>query len=327
MATVWMVRAGGGKFADDFVENKYVGINIDAQIDLSSVQTREEIDAALRRAGHPESPNGVGQVYRIRKEIATGDTVITYDTARREYPVGEVSGPYQYRPGVRYPHQRPVNWVGRVRRDDLSPDTLNRLGSLLAVFLLNESAGREVLSVLKGERPIAEQAETAGGSVPEGEVLVREEVADKAKELVKDRVVRLSWESMQELVAGVLRAMGYKTRISPSGPDRGKDIVASPDGLGLQDPRIVVEVKHRRDAMGAPDVRSFIAGLRSLDRGLYMSTGGFTKEAYYEAERAQVPVMLLDVDDLVELLIEHYDNVDKETTALVPLKPIYWPVE
>jgi restriction system protein len=47
---------------------------------------------------------------------------------------------------------------------------------------------------------------------------------------------------MQQLVAGILRAMGYKTQISPPGVDRGKDIVASPDGFGFEHPRIVVEV-------------------------------------------------------------------------------------
>lgn len=56
---------------------------------------------------------------------------------------------------------------------------------------------------------------------------------------------------MQDLVAGLLRAMGYKTRVSPSGPDRGKDIVASPDGFGFESPRIVVEVKHRQGAIAA----------------------------------------------------------------------------
>jgi hypothetical protein len=46
--------------------------------------------------------------------------------------------------------------------------------------------------------------------------------------------------------------MGYKTRVSPPGADRGVDIFASPDGLGLEEPRIFVEVKHRlKSAMGA----------------------------------------------------------------------------
>ena len=130
---------------------------------------------------------------------------------------------------------------------------------------------------------------------------------------------------MQEMVAGVLRAMGYKTRVASPGPDRGVDIIASPDGLGLEQPRIRVEVKHRGGAIGAQQLRSFIGGLTQSDRGLYVSTGGFTREARYEAERSNVPVTLIDIDELAELLISNYDNVDSETKALIPLVKLYWP--
>ncbi len=132
---------------------------------------------------------------------------------------------------------------------------------------------------------------------------------------------------MQELVAGLLRAMGYKTRISPSGPDRGKDIIASPDGFGFETPRIVVEVKHRpNEAIGATVLRSFLGGRHSDDKGLYVSTGGFTKDARYEAERASIPLVLLDLDDLVKEILRHYHNMDMEARALIPLTNIYWPI-
>ena len=64
-------------------------------------------------------------------------------------------------------------------------------------------------------------------SSEESEENLLEDVENKALEFIKDRVSQLDWEQMQELVAGILRAMGYKTRVSAVGPDRGKDIVAS----------------------------------------------------------------------------------------------------
>ena len=109
--------------------------------------------------------------------------------------------------------------------------------------------------------------------------------------------------------------MGYKTRVSPSGADRGKDIIASRDGLGFEDPRIVVEVKHRQNSMGSPELRSFLGGRHDRDKGLYASTGGFTKEARYEAERARIPVTLLDLDDLVKSLLEHYEQLFQKSAA------------
>jgi restriction system protein len=133
---------------------------------------------------------------------------------------------------------------------------------------------------------------------------------------------------LQELVAGILRAMGYKTRVSPPGADRGVDIFASPDGLGLEEPRIFVEVKHRlKSTMGSTDLRSFIGGRKPADRCLYVSTGGFTKEARYEADRAAVPLTLVDLPALRELLLVHYDGVDAEARQLVPLTRVYWPIK
>ena len=120
--------------------------------------------------------------------------------------------------------------------------------------------------------------------------------------------------------------MGYKTRVAADGPDRGVDVFASPDGLGLQEPRIFVEVKHRKHTtIGAPDVRSFLGGRNQGDKCLYVSSGGFTKEAFYEAERSQIPLMLINLPQLREMLLDHYENLDSETRALVRLTKVYWP--
>ena len=81
--------------------------------------------------------------------------------------------------------------------------------------------------------------------------------------------------SLQDLVAGILRAMGYETRVSGPGADRGVDIFASPDGLGLQEPRIFVEVKHRvKSAMGSQEVRSFLGEPRLGDPAARASEAG-----------------------------------------------------
>lgn len=148
---------------------------------------------------------------------------------------------------------------------------------------------------------------------------------DNGIEPIKDRVIQLDWEDMERLVAVLLKAMGYCARVMSKGPDGGRDVVASPDALGLESPRIVAEVKHRKGAMEASAVRSFISRLRTGDRGLYVSTGGFTKEARYEADRANVPIRLLDLDAFVRHYIEAYDRADDDTRPILPLTRIWWP--
>lgn len=152
-----------------------------------------------------------------------------------------------------------------------------------------------------------------------------EENIEKSREFIEDLIASLDPYQMQDLVAGILRAMGYKTRVSPKGADRGVDIFASPDGLGLEEPRIFVEVKHRKTTMGTNEVRSFMGGRQPGDRCLFVSTGGFSKEARYEADRSNVPLTLLGLPKLRELLLEHYEQVDAETKRLVPLVRMYWP--
>ena len=265
-----------------------------------------------------------GQIHRFRSEIKVGDTVVTYDPGRRVYLVGKIAGEYELDPSIdeEDPNIRRVSWEGEVSRDLLSVTSRNSLGAISTLFLLSKDVVDDLRRAMTSHQP---SPETAAGAELQVEGDVLKDIQSKALEFIKDRVSKLGWSEMQDLVAGLLRAMGYKTRISPSGPDRGKDIVASPDGFGFEAPRIIVEVKHRQGAMGAQAIRSFLGGRHLQDKGLYVSTGGFSKDAHYEAERASIPVHLMNLEDLVEALIEHYDALDVETKQLVPLKRIYWP--
>lgn len=61
------------------------------------------------------------------------------------------------------------------------------------------------------------------------------------------------------------------------------------------------------------------------DRGLYVSTGGFTREARYEADRSNVPVKLLNLDEFVRQYVDCYDKADEDTSAILSLVRIWWP--
>ena len=181
---------------------------------------------------------------------------------------------YEYNPKIaEYFHARQTKWLGEISRDKLLTSTRDTLGAISTLFVGDE-ARADVLRVLEGggtqvaENPEQEKTELT---------TIKEDVALKAQEFIKDKLIALDWDEMQELIAGLLRGMGYKTIVSPKGADRGRDIQASLDGLGLEDPRIVVEVEHRSGQMGSKEVRSFITGVGHGSKGLYVSTGGFSK--------------------------------------------------
>ena len=154
-----------------------------------------------------------------------------------------------------------------------------------------------------------------------------EEVKARADELIADLISRLDPYDFQDLVAAVLRAMDFRAVSTPPGPDRGIDIIAHPDPFGFKAPRIKVQVKHRQGTVSGPEMRAFVGALRSGDNGLYVSTGGFTRDATLEAERSREPVTLLDRDDFIRILLEHYEALDPEYKARVPLRKVWVPTE
>jgi restriction system protein len=328
--TMWMVRAGrGGRFADEAKARKIVGLGWEGIGDPNTFESKAKLILGVKSA-YPEYSDGTAassasQLWRFKTELKIGDFVLTYDSGSRHYLFGTIASDPVFSPNdvEEFAFQRSVKWEDLpVGRDALSDEARNRLGSVLTLFKVPPEIEQEVIALAKGATP-----------VPVDVLSMTEESADpyaKIDELavlrIADRISALDWQSMQKLVAALLRAMGYKTIISPDGPDRGKDILASPDGFGFEHPRIVVEVKHRRGQMGAPEIRSFLGGRHKDDRGLYVSTGGFTREAHYEAERSNITVKLMSLDDLARACIEYYETFDSEGKAILPLMRLYWPV-
>ena len=233
----------------------------------------------------------------------------------------------------------PVQWHGSARRDALPTDARARLGCITTIFRISEDVATELAraACVQGWAGVPE-VQLTGGDDQASDTLRLDETpaagldddaraasAEDGIERIKDRVLDLEWDQMEALTAGLLRAMGYYSRITARGPGGGRDVIATPDALGLESPHIVAEVKHRKNAMGTPEIRSFIGGLRPGDRGLYVSTGGFSRDARLEADRSNIPVRLIDLDDFVRLYTDVYDRVDEETRALLPLVRIWWP--
>ncbi len=324
---IWMVRAGeNGYLFDDFQTNDYVAIGWNELGDLKDIRTIEQVRERYIEHYSGEKPgkinNAVAMIFKFLKALKEGHKVITYNPQNRKYLLGEIKGDYRFDPNREYHHIRDVVWLGTVNRDDLSPASRNSLGSILTLFSVNNETSADLLESLQGKKLKGKEKEEEREELEE----IKEDTISRAHELIKDRILKLSSEEMEKLVAAVLRAMGYKARVTPKGPDRGVDVIASPDGLGLEEPRIKAEVKHRpKTAMGSQEIRSFLGGLRQGDRALYVSTGGFSKDAAYEADRSNIPITLIGLDDLASLVVTHYESFDTDGRVLVPLTRLYWP--
>jgi restriction system protein len=153
-----------------------------------------------------------------------------------------------------------------------------------------------------------------------------EEAEEAAWSAIEDHLMNMNPYDFQELFAGLLRGMGYHVAwISPPGPDKGIDVIAHSDPLGVSGPRIKSQVKRRADKISVDGIRAFMALLSEGDVGLFMATGGFTKEAEDEARRQEKrKIMLLDLKRLFDLWVEHYTRIPETQRRLLPLRAIYY---
>lgn len=324
MAQLWMVRANGGDLIPTFLEKSIVSIGWCPDVDFTGAK-KEDFRRALNQE-YPSSlksvPIWVGFFDKFVNKMAQSDYVITYDSTLRQYHLGVITGDYVYNSKLSEPHTRAVNWFEKtISRDSISNSTKNSLGSTLTIFRLSTEQKEEILNLLNQKEPKIKD-ETA---IIEENKEFSETLYDNAKESLKDSINSLNPDEMEELVKEILNAMGYVARRSKKGADRGVDVFASPDGLGLEEPRIFVEVKHRAGQMGAPEIRKFIGGRKPEDKCLYVSTGGYTKEALYEAERSNVALTLIDINLLAETITRYYDHFSVEGKMLLPLKKVYIP--
>lgn len=287
--------------------------------------TREVLIQKAHEVYEDEKPptrlNWASQVWRFSHEVELGNRVITFTKDKREYLIGTVIATHQHDIDVvskHYPNVIGVEWeVKQIPRDDLSQGAKNSLGSTLTVFRVDDW-GNELEGLLKGDAPTKSNEVEA-----EEEEIIKEDLVQKALTMIQDKVDKLDPWQMQDLVAGLLQAMGYNVKVSKKGPDGGVDILAHKDAFGFEKPIIKVQVKHRKSTSGGPEVQQLL-GAHPMDaNSLFVSTGGFTSQA--ESIARNNNVKLLDLEELVNSIVYWYDKMPNETRSLLPLQKMYVP--
>jgi restriction system protein len=84
-----------------------------------------------------------------------------------------------------------------------------------------------------------------------------------------------------------------------------------------------VQVKRQQQAVSVDGLRSFMAVLGDEDVGLFICTGGFTKDAETEARTQEKRrVTLIGLEKLFDLWDEHYDKLTDRARRRLPLRSI-----
>lgn len=336
MANNWMIRAGTDQILADKVEKaKAIAIGWHELGNLDSLVSRDDFKARYEQVlpEHSSTRRAVnsGQIYRFVRELKDGDQILTYLKDSRQYVVGQLTGDYRYDPtafGDEYPHIRAVKWLKKIPRDAFSPAARDTLGSILTLFSLNSVAGELSELIQRSETQPAATVVRIEPSITEVETPPYvDEVRARADELIADMISKLDPYDFQDLVAAVLRAMGFNAVSSPPGQDGGVDIIAHPDAFGFAEPRIVAQVKHRQDKTTNKEVLQLLGALQSNDKGLFVSTGGYTTQAVQAARGSAKPLRLYNRDEFIRLLLEHYEPLADEYKAMVPLVRVWLPAK
>jgi restriction system protein len=154
-----------------------------------------------------------------------------------------------------------------------------------------------------------------------------EQMDEKAREGIIDYLRSKNPYEFQDMVAALLRAMGYHTPfVAERGPDGGVDIIAYLDPLGFKVPRVIVQVKRRPEETVTPaQVQSLIGTLnKSTDVGLFVTLGTFSRQAARVARTSSTHCELIDGNRFIELWKEHYGKMPDEDRTLMPLHAVWF---
>lgn len=230
-------------------------------------------------------------------------------------------GDYQYvdKGSDVYPNQRAVKWIKDYPRTHFSQGALYEIGSALSFFQVKNYAD-EYLAALTGQQPV-----TSGVGGDQTTTYVAEDIEQNTRDFILKVLAQdLKGHGFAEFVGHLLEAMGYRTRVAPPGPDGGVDIIAHRDELGFEPPIIKVQVKSSEGSIGDPVVSQLIGKLDPAEHGLFITLGTYTKQALNTA-RNKSNLRLIDGDDLVSLVLNHYEQFDSKYKGMLPLKRVYVP--
>jgi len=326
--TMWGIHGGATGDADSlFRTRNVVALGWDEMPDLATLEADREAFKGALAATFPaktamQVANNAGQLYRFVHEMEQGDLVVYPSKATRRIFIGRVIGPYKHDGSDEpsYPHRREVAWIGDFPRTRFSQGALQESGSAMSFFQIKNYADEFIAAAL-GHEPVAETPEEEQATAS----LVAEEIENITRDFILKRLARdLKGHPFAAFVADVLEAMGYQTRVSPPGPDRGVDIVVSRDELGLEPPIIKVQVKSGTGSVGGPEVSQLLGALAPGEFGLFVTLAEFSGQAKSIAA-GKAHLRLVDGFELVDLVLAHYEQLDSKYKAVIPLKLVFIP--
>lgn len=321
----WGMHAGRtGEAEDQFLKGNSVALGWHQMGDLSTIGADRDAFKQRIASAYPAKTklgvaNNAGQLFRFVHEMKRGDIVVFPSKSDRHVNLGRIVGDYQYDPnGKPYPHNRAVKWLKHVPRTQFSQGALYEIGSAISLFQVKNFAD-EFRAVLEG-KPAAPVPVTQDESV----AAVSEDVEETTKDFVLKTLSRdAKGLALESFIVHLLECMGYHARQTRRN-EPSVDVIAHKDHLGIEPPIIKVQVKSSESTATDKDVSALYGKLSAGEYGLFVTLGSFSPPSR-AFEQSKSNLRLIDGDELVQLIFDHYEKFDARHKGLLPLRRVYVP--
>ena len=309
-----------------FLQKSVIAIGWKDMGDLSKIEASREAFKEHYMQVYPDAKkgsvaNGAGMLYRFAHEVQVGDYVVYPSKIDRMINLGTVESEYIYDgDAVEYVQQHKVKWLKHLPRTAFSQGALYEIGSAMSFFSVKNYAD-EYLAAL--DKNFKKTAVTTDTEEDESVGATAEEIVESTKDFIlKELSKNLKGYDLEEFVADLLKAMGYRTKVSPHGGDSGIDIVAYNDELP---PRIMVQVKSQDGDIKETTIQSLKGAMREGDYGLFVSMSNYTKNARKYLDNTPI-IRAINGTELVDLILKYYEDLSEKYRKMIPLKRVYIPV-
>lgn len=322
--TIWGIHGGrNGEAEALFEKENIIALGWKEMGDLSNLKTREDFKSSYEKA-YPESKPGAipvkaGILYRFSREAKINDLIIFPRKLTREVHIGQISSDYEYNKNLDFPHTRKVKWLKKYPRTKFSQGALYEIGSAMTFFQVKNYAD-EFIAALEGKEIVdvaKEDVESVG--------FVADDIEQQSRDFILKQISqKLKGHGFAEFVGHILDLMGYKVKVSEPGSDRGIDIIAYKDDLGVEPPVIIVQVKSSDRESNEAEVSQLYGKVAEKDFGLFVSLSGFNRHAS-DFAFGKRNLRLINGDEFIDLVYKYYNQIDGKYKAIIPLKRVYIP--
>lgn len=293
--------------------------------DLSKVEANRDAFKARYLEAYPDAKkgqiaNGAGMLYRFLHEVQIGDYVVFPSKTDRKINIGTIDGDYYFEDSDgEYVQRRKVKWLKHIPRLNFSQGALYEVGSAMSFFSVKNYAD-EFLSALDKD---FKKSVTSDDAEDESVGATAEDIVESTKDFILKELSRQQkGYDLEAFVADLLRAMGYRTTVSPQGGDSGIDITAYKDELP---PRILVQVKSQDSDIKETTIQSLKGAMREGDYGLFVTLSNYTKNAQKYLDSTPI-IRGINGTELVDLILKYYEDLSEKYRKMIPLKMVYIPV-